>query len=97
MRPRALRSNALTGTLFHQVLAGLMGPNGWQAALEPGELADSARLARHAYDKLLGPRLTEMQAALRESGAEAMEFWEAVQATCTCGSAGFSPPRNNAG
>jgi hypothetical protein len=76
------RSNALTGTLFHQVLAGVMGPNGWQAALEPGELADSSRLAKHVYENLLGPRLTEMQAGLRESGAEAMELWEAVQATC---------------
>ncbi len=59
-----------------------MGPAGWQAALEPGELADSVRLARHAYERLLGPRLTEMQAGLRECGAEAMELWEAVQATC---------------
>lgn len=76
------RSNAPAGTLFHEVLAGLMGPNGWQAALEPGELADATRLIRHAYDSLLGPRLTEMQAGLRESGAEAMDLWEAVQATC---------------
>lgn len=76
-------SNALTGSLFHQVLAGLMGPNGWQAALEPEELDDSARLARHAYENLLGPRLTEMQAGLRECGAEAMDLWEAVQGTCT--------------
>src|SRR5208337_2280153 len=76
------RSNALTGTLFHEVLAGLMQPNGWQAALEPGELADAPRLVRHAYDNLLGPRLTEMQAGLRESGAEALDLWEAVQAAC---------------
>jgi S-DNA-T family DNA segregation ATPase FtsK/SpoIIIE len=76
------RSNALTGTLFHEVLAGLMGPNGWQAALEPGELADSPRLARHAYENLLGSRLTEMQAGLRESGEEVMALWEAVQVTC---------------
>lgn len=76
-------SNALTGSLFHQVLAGLMGPNGWQAALEPEELDDKARLARHAYENLLGPRLTEMQAGLRECGAEAMDLWEAVQCTCT--------------
>jgi S-DNA-T family DNA segregation ATPase FtsK/SpoIIIE len=77
-----VRSNGLTGTIFHQVVAGLTEPSGWQAALEPGELADSARLARHVYENLLGPRLTEMQAGLRESGAEAMELWEAVQATC---------------
>jgi DNA segregation ATPase FtsK/SpoIIIE, S-DNA-T family len=77
------RSNAPAGTLFHGVLTGLMGPNGWQAALEPGELADPRRLVRHVYDNLLGPRLTEMQAVLRESGAEAMDLWEAVQANCT--------------
>jgi hypothetical protein len=76
------RSSAPAGTLFHEVVAGLMGPNGWQAALEPGELADAPRLARHAYDNLLGPRLTEMQASLRESGAEAMSLWEAVLAAC---------------
>ncbi len=76
------RSNALTGTLFHEVTAGLMGPGGWQAALEPGELADSARLAKHAYEHLLGPKLTGMQASLRECGAEAIQLWEAVQATC---------------
>src|SRR5271168_5202697 len=28
------RSNAPAGILFHEVVAGLMGPNGWQAALE---------------------------------------------------------------
>ena len=60
-----------------------MGPNGWQAALEPGELTDSGRLVKHAYDLLLGPRLTEMQAGLRESGAEAIALWEAIGSTCT--------------
>jgi len=77
------KSTALTGTLFHEVVAGLMGPNGWQAALEPGELSDSERLAKHAYDLLLGPRLTEMQAGLRESGAEAIALWEAIGSTCS--------------
>lgn len=76
-------SNAATGSLFHHVLAGLTGPRGWQAALEPEELGDQARLARHAYENLLGPRLTELQASLRECGAEAMDLWEAVQCTCT--------------
>jgi hypothetical protein len=80
-------SSALSGTLFHETMAGLMGANGWQAALEPGELADAQRLARHAYDRLLGRRLTEMQASLSESGEEAMHLWEAVQAACAwlCG------------
>jgi hypothetical protein len=76
------RANALTGTIFHEVLAALMGPNGWRSALEPGELKDSGRLIRHAWDHLLGPRITQMQAGLRESGAEAMELWKALQTTC---------------
>jgi len=76
------RSSALAGTLFHEVAAAMMGPQGWQAALEPGELADSARLIRHAYENLLGPRLTERQANWRESGAEALALWDALQATC---------------
>jgi hypothetical protein len=75
-------TTALAGTLFHETVAGLMGPAGWQVALEPDELADSQRLARHTYDRFLGPRLTEMQAALRESGAEAMDLWKAVQSAC---------------
>jgi hypothetical protein len=81
------KSNALAGTLFHEAMAGLMGPGGWQAALEPGELGDAQRLSRHAYDNLLGPRLTEMQASLRESGAETLDLWAAVQAGCAwlCG------------
>jgi energy-coupling factor transporter ATP-binding protein EcfA2 len=76
------RSSALTGTIFHEVLAGLMGPLGWQAALEADELDDLPRLIRHTYETLLGPRLTARQAALRESGAEAMALWDAVQAAC---------------
>src|SRR5260370_40334096 len=62
------RSNALTGSLFHEVAAGLMGPNGWQAALEAGELADFPRLARHAYEKPLGPRGTVIPAGPLGSG-----------------------------
>jgi len=76
------RSSALAGTLFHEVLAGLMGPHGWQSALEGGELSDSARLANHAWDRFLGPRITELQASLRESGAEALHLWAAVQSAC---------------
>ena len=60
-----------------------MGSQGWQAALEPGELGDAARLAEHTYEKLLGPRLTEAQANLRESGAETLALWEATQAMCS--------------
>ncbi len=85
--PTGARASALTGTMFHEVLAGLMGPEGWQAALEPHQLGDARRLALHAYEKLLGPRLTSHQASLRENGAEALQLWIAVQAACSwlCG------------
>lgn len=75
-------SVAAAGRLFHDVLAGLMGPEGWQAALEPGDLADSGRLVAHAYEKLLGPRLTDMQASLSENGAEMLNLWQATRAMC---------------
>ncbi len=76
-------STAIAGRLFHEVLAAMMGSQGWQAALEPGELGDAPRLAIHTYEKLLGPRLTDAQASLRECGAETLALWEATQAMCS--------------
>ncbi len=73
-------STALVGRIFHEVLADLMSVHGWQAALEPGELADAQRLSKHVYEKLLGPRLTNARASVREYGAETLALWEAVQA-----------------
>jgi hypothetical protein len=80
-------STTLAGRIFHEVLAGLMGEQGWQAALEPGELADAGRLSAHVYEKLLGPRITDARASMRESGAETLALWAAVQAMCAwvCG------------
>lgn len=80
-------STTLAGRIFHEVLAGLMGEQGWRAALEPGELADARRLSAHVYEKLLGPRLTDARASLGESGAETLALWQAVQAMCqwVCG------------
>lgn len=80
-------STTLAGRIFHEVLAGLMGEKGWQAALEPGELADARRLSAHVYEKLLGPRITDARASMRESGAETLALWQAVQAMCqwVCG------------
>ena len=82
VKDQAAASTTLAGRVFHEVLAGLMGEQGWQAALEPGELADVGRLSTHVYEKLLGPRITNAQANLRESGAETLALWQAVQAMC---------------
>ena len=76
-------STAIAGILFHETLAWLMGPEGWQAALEPNELSETDRLSAHTYDHLLGLRLTEMQASLREYGAETLALWQATQAMCS--------------
>ena len=75
-------STALAGSLFHEVLAGLMGPQGWRTALEPDEWNDPARLVTHTYEKFLGPRITAAQASLRESGAETLALWQATQSMC---------------
>jgi DNA segregation ATPase FtsK/SpoIIIE, S-DNA-T family len=72
----------VTGRIFHEVLAAMMGPSGWQSALEPDELGDSARLIAHTYEKLLGPRLSEARATLAEAGAETLVLWHGVQAMC---------------
>jgi S-DNA-T family DNA segregation ATPase FtsK/SpoIIIE len=79
---QAASSTMLAGRIFHEVLAGMMGDQGWRAALEAGELADVARLTSHVYEKLLGPRITGAQASLRECGAETLVLWEAARAMC---------------
>ena len=43
-------------------------------------MADAQRLSKHVYEKLLGPRLTNARASVREYGAETLALWEAVQA-----------------
>jgi hypothetical protein len=75
-------SAAPVGTLFHEVLAGLMSPQGWQAAIEPDDLDDVRTLTTYTYDNLLGPRLTEKQASLNEFGRETLHLWQATQAMC---------------
>jgi hypothetical protein len=75
-------STALLGRIFHDSFAALMGSNPrvrWQAALEPENMADRRKLLEHVYDKLIGPRLTENQAALQERAAEVLNLWQASQ------------------
>jgi hypothetical protein len=75
-------STSLAGSLFHEVLAALMGDRGWRSALEPDELGDVPRLVKHVYEKLLGPRITDLQATLRDRGPETLDLWQATQAMC---------------
>jgi len=75
-------SNALAGQIFHGVLADLIGPCGWQAAMEPGDIGNPRRVAEYAYNQFLGPRLTAAQASLRENGPEVLALWDATQAMC---------------
>lgn len=82
-RVPGVTSTPVVGSLFHEVLSGLMGSQGWQAALEPDELKDAARLMAHTYQALLGPRLTAAHASLRECGAEAIALWQATQSVCS--------------
>ncbi|MFN7925339.1 MAG: DNA translocase FtsK [Bryobacteraceae bacterium] len=78
----AASSTALAGQLFHRVLAEMMGPQGWQAALGPGQLDDVGRLCRHTYDQLLGPKITARQGNFLEAGAEILALWQATNEMC---------------
>ena len=74
---------ALMGLLFHQVAAALTDPESpvcWSRHLGPGEAADPERLARHAYERCLGPELARRRGALDGAGGEALALWNAVQA-----------------
>ncbi len=74
-------STPLLGQMFHELTAELLGDDQssqWQAALDNETVADSAALDEHIYEKLLGPRLTARQAALRESGEQVLSLWKAA-------------------
>jgi DNA segregation ATPase FtsK/SpoIIIE, S-DNA-T family len=74
-------SSPLLGQMFHELTAELLGDSKsgqWQAALDNETVADSTALDEHIYEKLLGPRLTSRQAALRESGEQVLGLWKAT-------------------
>lgn len=74
---------ALAGRLFHETVAALLtGPASWQTVLGKGRLDDWRALRRHAYERLLGPRVLAEQAALAESGREVLLLWKAVTEFC---------------
>jgi hypothetical protein len=75
-------SSALLGRIFHEVFADLLGGQTqlqWQAVLTPETLAKRQGWTNHIYEKLLGPRLTERQAALQDSGAQVLNLWQSIR------------------
>jgi len=81
-------SSPLLGRIFHEVAADLVSQDPLKNAfsfLEPLDFDKelwSSHLAPHAYDTLLGPRLTRDTARLQEVPAGVLHLWEAVQAFC---------------
>jgi DNA segregation ATPase FtsK/SpoIIIE, S-DNA-T family len=74
---------SIAGQIFHETMAGLVGSEvGWQTILRASNLGDHELLRRHAYEKLVGPRLTRFEAALKGSGRETLWLWEAVGEAC---------------
>lgn len=74
-------SNPLLGQMFHETLAELLGEDQWgqwQEALDQETVASGSALEEHIYERLIGPRLTARQAALREAGEQVLALWKAV-------------------
>ncbi len=70
---------ALPGMIFHETMAGLLsGRQSWQSVFTAENLGDAEVLARHAYERLVGPRLTRHEAALQDAGRETLWLWQAV-------------------
>ena len=81
-------SSALLGRLFHEVAADLVGAdlrtNGFSLleTLDFDREVWRTQLLRHAYDRLLGPRLARDQARLQEPSSGILHLWEAIQSLC---------------
>ncbi len=79
--PDGEASSPLLGQMFHEMTAALLGDDHefrWQEALDQETVAKSAALEDHIYEKLIGPRLTARQAALREGGEQVLSLWRAT-------------------
>lgn len=81
-------STILLGQWFHEVFAALVGPDpasSWRGALadvrsEPASW--EAQLRRHAYDRLVGPRIGRLRAQLDARAEAFRSFWCAVESLC---------------
>ena len=80
-RPRRATGSAATATLlgrmFHTAFANLR-----LHQVPPGEIRDAGALLQRVYAKSIGCDLTRYQAALGESTAQVLAFWEAVRSMC---------------
>ncbi len=78
-------SEALLGTLFHKLFAGLTGPDTAGNLVRPLEGADpkidawKVALRRHAYVWHVGPALVEHERDLQGLGPKLLGFWQAAQ------------------
>lgn len=83
-----LGSTALLGNIFHDVFAELVGDDhqlSYQRVIENAALSRedwAAALIKHTYQKLIGPRFRQNQAALSLVPYQAMICWDAVQGMC---------------
>ncbi len=81
-------STAALGTLFHQVLAGVLtdqAPCSLQVVLrdlEPDKDEWKCVLKTNVYDQLVGPLLTQQYAAMDGQGRQVLDLWVAVQEAC---------------
>jgi hypothetical protein len=82
----ASSSSRLTGTMFHEIFADLLGGDARlhaRAALPAGSATREARKASlrdHIYRMLFGPRIESNQAALQPATRELLELWAALEA-----------------
>ena len=78
-------STRVTGTLFHEIFAELIGPDPRlhaAAALAGGSTALEewrAALREHIYKLLLGPRLRANQAAIQPATRELLDLWKSLE------------------
>jgi len=81
-------STAALGTMFHQVLAGILtdqAPCSLQVVLrdhDPDKAEWKVALKSRVYDQLVGPLLTQQYAALNGQGRQVLDLWVAVQEAC---------------
>ncbi|MEW6264381.1 MAG: DNA translocase FtsK [Thermodesulfobacteriota bacterium] len=77
-------SNLILGRMFHQVLADLIGPGPNRNGFTVLEATDEDRktwgeaLRRHAYLRLIGPRLVSEQSRLHDAAGQVLDFWQAA-------------------
>ncbi|NBO64639.1 MAG: DNA translocase FtsK [Acidobacteria bacterium] len=81
-------STALLGSIFHDAFAELVGDDhqrNYQRVLEDATLSLedwTDALIVHTYEKLIGPRLRQNQAALSLVPDQTLIFWDAAQEMC---------------